>query len=108
MSVVKCIGAVAATGGLFAGGLALGKGIVRGKKIIKSASDIAARHGGTIPTGGMTKDGALWDGFTTVDEEKKKVRKHVALMTGASAIAGALLSAAGAALTLLVQSKLIK
>ena len=103
MSVVRCIGTVAATGGIIAGGLALGKGIVRGRQIMKTAGNIAAQNGGKIPTGGRTKDGGFWDGFTTVEAEKKKVRKTVAIMTGATAIAGALLSAAGAALTLLVQ-----
>ena len=106
MTAIKCIGAVAATGGIIAGGLALGKGMVRGRQIIKTAENIAAQNGGVIPTCGVTKDGGLWDGETTVDAEKKKVRKDVAIMTVASTIAGTLISAAGAALTLLVKKGL--
>ena len=108
MSMVKCVGAVALAGGAIAGGVALGKGLVRRKQIIRSAENIASRNGGKIPTGGMTKDGALWDGYTTVADEKKKVNKTVALMTGASALAGTLISAGCAALTLLMKAKFFK
>lgn len=106
MSSVKCIGAMAALGAAATGGYALYNGIKGRKQAIATAQTIANNNGGKIPTGGMTKEGALWDGFTTVDEVKKKTKKAVAMGTGISAVMGAISTAVISGLTLLAKAKI--
>ena len=106
MSSVKCIGAMAALGAVATGGATLYRGMKGRKQAIAQAQVIADNNGGKIPTGGMTKDGKLWDGFTTVDEIKKKSKKAVTLASGISAVAGAISTAVIAGLTLLAKAKI--
>ena len=106
MSTVKSVGAVAAAGALVSGGITLYNGIKTRKKVVENAQRIADQEGGKIRTGGMTKDGKLWDGYTTVDQIKKDTRKGVAVGTAISAAAGAFLSAGIASLAFLLKAKL--
>ncbi|MCR5265146.1 MAG: hypothetical protein K6E29_00960 [Cyanobacteria bacterium RUI128] len=106
MSSVKCVGAMAAAGAVVSGGIGLYRGLQARKAIIKNAQKVSDANGGKIPTGGMTKDGKLWDGYTTVDKVKKDTRKGIALGTIATAISGAVCTAAIAALTLLAKAKI--
>ena len=97
---------MAAAGAAVTGGLSLYNGINSRKKIIAHAETMSKAHGGKIPTGGMTKDGKLWDGFTTVDKIKKDTAKGVAIGTTLTAIAGAASTAVISALTLLAKAKI--
>ena len=106
MSSIKCVGAVAAAGALVSGGFGLYKGIKTRNAIIDNAQRISKVNGGKIPTGGMTKDGKLWDGFTTVDKVKKDTKKGVVLGTIMTTIAGAVSAAVIAAATLLINAKI--
>ena len=106
MSSIKCIGAVAALGAAACGGMTAYTGMKNRKAALAHAESIAKSHGGKIPTGGMTKDGALWDGYTTVDEVKKKTKKAVAFGATLSAIVGGISTAIIAGITLLAKAKL--
>ena len=108
MSSVKCIGAMAAAGAVVTGGIGLYRGLQARKKIIANAETISKANGGKIPTGGMTKDGKLWDGFTTVDKIKKDSAKGIAFGTAMTAIAGAVSTAVISAVTLLAKAKVFK
>lgn len=105
MSSVKCIGAMAALGAVAAGGMTLYNGMKTRKQVIAQAQTIANNNGGKIPTGGMTHK-VFWDGYTTVDEVKKKTKKGVAVASGLSAVAGAISTGIIAGLTLLAKAKL--
>ena len=109
MSLVRSIGTAAITGGLVAGGLALGKGLVSSRRIVKASENIANKNEGKIPHRGELNEAGKWEWteFTTLDAQKKMARKSTAIMTGASAAVGALLSASAAALLLLIK-KVIK
>ena len=106
MSNVKCIGLMAATGAVVSGGMSLYNGIKARKAVIAHAQKISDTNGGRIPTGGMTKDGALWDGFTTVDAVKKQANKKLALISSLNAISGAIGAGIISGLTLLAKAKL--
>lgn len=106
MSSVKCVGLMTAAGALATGGYSLYKGMKTRKQVINNAQRIADTHGGKIPTGGMKKDGTLWDGFTTVDQVKKDTRKALAMGTTMSAVAGAVMTGVISALTLLAKAKI--
>ena len=108
MSSVKCVGLMAAAGAIVSGGLGYYRGSKVRKHIIDDAQKIANKNGGKIPTGGMTKDGKLWDGFTTVDEVKKDTKKTMALSTTVNAVAGAIGTAIISALTLFAKSHIGK
>ena len=82
MSSVKCIGAMAAAGALVSGGYSLYRGSKARKQVISNAETIAKSNHGQIPTGGMTKDGKMWDGYTTVDKVKKDTAKGLAQGVG--------------------------
>lgn len=107
MSSVKCIGAMAALGAAATGGLTLYKGMKSRKAAIALAEQRADKDG-RIKTGGMTKDGALWDGFTTVNDVKKDTKKAVSIAAGISTVMGAITTAAIAGLTLLAKAKVFK
>ena len=104
MSSVKCVGAIAAAGAVITGGVSLYRGAKARKRIIESAQNIANANGGKIPTGGMTPDGKMWDGFTTVDSVKNDTKKSVALSTVLSTAFGAVISGTVAAATLLLKT----
>lgn len=104
MSSVKCVGLVAAAGAAVAGGVSAYKGIQARKRIIADAQRIADGNGGKIPTGGMTKDGKMVDGFTTVDAVKKNTKKGIILGTAVTALVAAVGTAAASALTLLAKA----
>ena len=104
MSSVKCIGAMAAAGALVSGGYSLYRGSKARKQVISNAETIAKSNHGQIPTGGMTKDGKMWDGYTTVDKVKKDTAKGLALGTLASTVAGAVMTAVVSGLTLLAKA----
>lgn len=105
MSSVKCIGAMAALGAAATGGLTLYKGMKSRKSAIALAEKRADKDG-RIPTGGITKDGALWDGFTTVDQIKKDTKKGVLVGSGIASVMGAISTAVIAGLTLLAKAKI--
>lgn len=104
MSSVKCVGIMAAAGAAVTGGVSLYNGLKTRKKVISDAQKFADLNGGKIPTGGMTKDGKLWDGFTTVDQIKKDTKKSVAIGTSISAAMGAVAAAVVSGLTLLAKA----
>ena len=104
MSSVKCVGMVAAAGAAFVGGVSAYRGIKARKTIISSAQKIADGNNGKIPTGGITKDGKMWDGFTTVDQVKKDTAKKVAIGTAFSALIAGVGTACVSALTLLAKA----
>lgn len=106
MSSVKCIGAVAALGAAVTGGATLYQGMKTKKQTVAAAQVIADSNGGKIPIGGRTKDGKMWDGFTSVKDIKKNMNKAVALATGFSAALGAIASGAIAGITLLAKAKI--
>lgn len=106
MSSVKCVGLMAGAGALAMGGLSLYKGVKTRNKIVADAQKFSDAHGGKIPTGGMTKDGKLWDGFTTVDKIKKNTKKTVAISTAVSSVVGGVITAGISALTLLAKAKI--
>ena len=101
MSSVKCVGMVATAGALVAGGLNAYRGMKARKQDAQRISD---SNGGKIPTGGMTKDGKMWDGFTTVDKVKKDTNKSIAIGTALSALAGGIATAVVSAATLLAKA----
>lgn len=105
MSSVKCIGAMAALGAAATGGYTLYKGMKSRKAAITLAEKRADKDG-RIPTGGMTKDGTLWDGFTTVDQIKKDTKKGVLIGSGIASAMGAISTAVIAGLTLLAKAKI--
>jgi hypothetical protein len=105
VSVAKCMG-IMSTLGLATGAGASYYAQNKVNKITMKQAEIIAQHnGGSIPTGGKTKDGKLWDGKMTLDEFKKNLNKKTAilsLMTGTiSALGVAILSG----LTLLLRGK---
>ena len=104
MSNMKCVGIMAAAGAVVSGGMTLYKGMNARKKVIANAQHIADGRGGKIPTGGMTKDGKMWDGFTTVDQIKKDSAKGLAVTTALSTAAGAVATSVISALTLLAKA----
>jgi hypothetical protein len=104
MSSVKCVGLMAGAGALAMGGLSLYKGVKTRNKIVADAQKFSDAHGGKIPTGGMTKDGKMWDGFTTVEQIKKDSAKGLAIGTTLSAIAGGITTAVISGLTLLAKA----
>ena len=104
MSSVKCVGLMAAAGAVVSGGMSLYRGSKARKHIISDAQAISDKNGGKIPTGGMTKDGKLWDGFTTVDNIKKETKNRLIAGTSLSAIAGGIMTGVVSALTLLAKS----
>ena len=106
MSSMKCIGAVATLGALATGGTALYNGRKAKKMVVSQAQKIANNNGGKVPTGGMTKDGKMWDGFTTVDAIDKNFKKGVALSSAFSAVMGGISTAVIAGITLLAKAKL--
>lgn len=108
MSSVKCIGAMAALGGAIASGATYYSGSKIRKRTIEHAQVLANANGGKIRTGGMTKDGALWDGFTTVDEIKKKSKKDLNIASAISAATGAVVTGVISGLTLLAKAKIFK
>ena len=103
MASVKCVGTMAAAGALVAGGFNLYKGLKARKHVVNSAEKMANIHGGKIPTGGMTPDGKLWDGFTTVEQVKKETKKAVAIRTTLSSVFGAVMAGVCAAGTLFLK-----
>jgi len=105
MSNVKCVGLMAAAGAVVSGGFSLYSGMKARKKIVAHAQTISDANGGKIPTGGM-KNGAMWDGFTTVDKVKKDTAKGLVIGTGASAVTGAIVTAVVSGLTLLAKAKI--
>ena len=104
MSSVKCVGMVATAGALVAGGLNAYRGMKARKGIVQDAQRISDSNGGKIPTGGMTKGGKMWDGFTTVDKVKKDTNKSIAIGTALSALAGGIATAVVSAATLLAKA----
>ncbi|MCD8378411.1 MAG: hypothetical protein LUB59_06455 [Candidatus Gastranaerophilales bacterium] len=106
MSSVKCVGIMTAAGAAVSGGAALYNGIKTRKKVVAQAQQMADANGGKIRTGGMTKDGKLWDGFTTVDQIKKDSKKGVAAGSAISAITGGIATALISGLTLLAKAKI--
>ncbi len=106
MSSVKCIGAVAILGAMATGGTALYNGMKARKMVVTQAQVIANNNGGKIPTGGMSKDGKMWDGFTTVDAIDKNIKKGVALSSVFSAVMGGISTAMIAGLTLFAKAKI--
>ena len=104
MSSIKCVGIMAAAGAALSGGITAYNGLKTRKNILKEVQKISDSNGGKIPTGGMTKDGKLWDGFTTVDDIKKDSKKKLAIGTAANAVAGAVSTAVISGLTLLLKS----
>jgi len=106
MSSIKCVGIMTAAGAAVMGGSSLYGGLKSRKKVLEQAQKVADANGGKIPTGGMTKDGKLWDGFTTVDQIKKDSRKGLAVGTTISAAIGAAATAVISSLTLLAKAKI--
>jgi hypothetical protein len=106
MSSIKCVGVVAALGAAASGGMSVYNGMKNRKAAIAHAQSIADTNNGKIPTGGKSKDGKLWDGFTTVEEIKKKSGKAVAFGAALSAIAGGITTAVIAGITLLAKAKI--
>ena len=106
MSSVKCVGAMAALGAVATGGYTLYKGMQSRKQAVATAQAIADKNGGKIPTGGMTKDGVLWDGFTTVNDVKKDTKKTILAGSGIAAVMGAISTAVISGLTLLAKAKI--
>jgi len=104
VSSVKCVSMVAAAGALVAGSVNAYRGVKGRKIMLADAQRIADANGGKIPTGGMTKDGTLWDGFTTVDKIKKESKKGVAIGAGISAVAAGVMTAVVSGLTLLAKA----
>lgn len=104
MSNMKCVGIMAAAGAVVSGGMTLYKGKKARQQVIANAQHIADGRGGKIPTGGMTKDGKMWDGFTTVEQIKKDSAKGLAIGTTLSAIAGGITTAVISGLTLLAKA----
>lgn len=102
-SVMKCM-AVMTTGALLLGSAAsYGVQNKINKKIEKRLEGIA--KDGFIPTGGMTKDGKLWDGQISVEEAKKNMKKQAKITTVMTGIAAAALTAVISGLTLLLRGK---
>ena len=108
MSSVKCISLMTGIGAASIGGMGLYQGNKVRQKQIQVAEQIAKTNQGKIPTGGMTKDGKLWDGFTTVDQVKKDTKKQVGFYAAVNAIKGAAVFGAISGLTLLAKAKLFK
>lgn len=106
MSTVKCVGIMTAAGAAVTGGFSLYNGMKARKKIIENAQRISDHNGGRIPTGGMTKDGKLWDGYTTVEDVKKETKKGVAISTAISTAVGGVLTGIVSGLTLLAKAHL--
>ena len=106
MSSVKCVGIMAATGAMAAGGLSLYNGNKARKMVVANAQKIADANGGKIPTGGMTKDGKMWDGFTTVENIKKDSKKKLVVGTAINTVAAGAITAAISALTLFAKAKI--
>lgn len=106
MSTVKCVCLMSAAGALATGGMSLYRGAKARKNIIASAQKVSDSNNGKIPTGGRTKDGKLWDGFTTVEAIKKDTKKGLAIGTAVNTLAGGITTGIISALTLLAKSHL--
>lgn len=106
MSSVKCVGLVAGLGALATGSLSYYRGSKMREKVISDAQRVSYAHGGKIPTGGMTKDGKMWDGYITLDQVKKDTKKRLILSTAVTTVVSGLLTAGISALTLLAKAKL--
>ena len=79
---------LSAIGGAITGGVSYISSTRAINKQMKIVNKIAAENNGKVPTGGMTKDGALWDGFTTPQEIKKQSNKIRLISTAFSAALG--------------------
>nr|QGT49784.1 hypothetical protein Melaina855_1710 [uncultured Candidatus Melainabacteria bacterium] len=103
-SVVKCM-SIMTGAGLLGGALS---SYYLQSKVNKAIVNQAQTHSkdGTIPIGGMTKDGKLWDGKVSVDEFKKQLdtkAKKASLASGLFTAAG---TALVTGLTLLLRGKI--
>ncbi len=106
MSSVKCVGMVAAAGAALAGGVSAYRGMKVRNRVIADAQKFSDAHGGKIPVGGMTKDGKMWDGFTTVENIKKDSKKKLVVGTAINTVAAGAITAAISALTLFAKAKI--
>ena len=84
--------AVSAVCGALTGGLSYISATHQIKKQMKVVNQIASENGGKVPTGGMTQDGKLWDGYTTPEEVKKGYNKERMKATAKSAAMGTILT----------------
>lgn len=101
---VKCVGMVAAAGAAIAGGVGAYRGVKARKNIISDMQKISDANGGKIPTGGMTKDGKLWDGFITMDDVKKDTKKKLTLGVAINTVVAGAMTALVSGVTLLAKS----
>jgi hypothetical protein len=90
-------------------GFATGAGLsyyktAKGIDFMKKQAELTAKDG-FIPTGGMTKDGKLWDGKISVDEYKKNLDKWHAKTAIISGIIASVGCAVLSGLTLLLRGK---
>jgi hypothetical protein len=103
MSTMKTVGIMTMAGGAISGGISLYKGMQARKAMMANAEKVAKKDG-RIPIGGMTKDGALWDGFTTIDKVKQDSKKAVIIGSAMSSAVGAVSTGIISGLTLLLKS----
>jgi hypothetical protein len=102
-SVGKCLGIMATAGFAASSGTAYFVNSKINKTMMEHANTMA--KDGTIPVGGMTKDGKLWDGKITVDEYKKNLDKKAAISSLIAGISAAVGTTIISGLTLLLRGK---
>jgi hypothetical protein len=103
-SVGKCLGIMATAGFAAASGTAYYVNSKIDKTMMEHAKAIA--KDGTIPIGGMTKDGKMWDGKISVEDYQKKLNKKTQLTSLIMGFGAAVGTAIISGLTLLLRGKI--
>ena len=103
VSVGKSIGIMAGIGAIGGAGASYFMQNKVDKIAIAHINSIA--KDGTIPIGGMKKDGTMWDGQITVDEFKKNLSKKRTISSVIVGLTTALGTAVISGLTLLIRGK---
>lgn len=103
VSVGKCIGVMAGIGAIGGAGASYFMQNKVDKIAINQVKSIA--KDGTIPIGGMKKDGTMWDGKITVDEFKKNLSKKRTISSVLVGLTTAVGTAIISGLTLLIRGK---
>lgn len=102
-SVGKCLGIMAGIGAVTGGASSYYMQSRIDNAMVNQAKAIA--KDGSIPIGGMTKDGKMWDGKISVDEYKKTLSQKKTVVSGLTALGSAIGTAIIAGITLALRGK---
>jgi hypothetical protein len=102
-SVGKCLAVMASAGFATASGITYYMNSKANKTIMNQVKAVA--KDGTIPIGGKTKDGKMWDGKISVENYQKQLNKGAKIMSLVTGLAAAIGTTIISGLTLLLRGK---